>query len=99
MDGPGGLDRPHPSGPNPGSVPTPWPAVLAALAANLVGVGLGRFAYAPLVPALITEGWFSASAAAYLGAANLAGYLAGALLAPRIPSVANTDAVLRGMML
>ncbi|HUC62663.1 MAG TPA: YbfB/YjiJ family MFS transporter [Alphaproteobacteria bacterium] len=55
-------------------------AALAGLCASLVGIGLARFAYTPLIPPLISEGWFGAAAAAYLGAANLAGYLAGALV-------------------
>ena len=53
---------------------------LAGLCAVLVGIGLARFAYTPLIPALIAAQWFTAAEAAYLGAANLAGYLAGALL-------------------
>ncbi len=57
----------------------PWRAVLSATAALLVGIGLARFAYAPLLPAVIAQGWFAPGAAAYLGAANLLGYLAGAL--------------------
>src|SRR5215469_6639188 len=57
---------------------TAWRAVGAGLCASLVGIGLARFAYTPLLPALIAAGWFAPSAAAYLGAANLAGYLAGA---------------------
>jgi predicted MFS family arabinose efflux permease len=76
-----------------------WQAVLAGLCASLVGVGLARFAYTPLLPALIAEQWFQPSEAAYLGAANLAGYLAGALLARPTASRAGAAAVLRGMML
>ncbi len=49
--------------------------------ATLCGVGLSRFAYTALMPAMVQAGWFSASQAAYLGAANLLGYLAGALSA------------------
>lgn len=49
----------------------------------LLGVGMARFAYTPLVPALIQAGWFSAHAAVYLGAINLLGYLFGAALAHR----------------
>ena len=52
--------------------------VLFGLYFSLVGIGLARFAYTPLIPALISAGWFSPSQAAYLGAANFAGYLAGA---------------------
>lgn len=66
-------------------------AAAAGLCATLVGIGLARFAYTPLIPALIEARWFTPSEAAYLGAANLAGYLGGALLAPwivaRIPAV------------
>ena len=58
-----------------------WRPVLAGLCATLVGIGLARFAYTPLIPALIAAHWFSPSATVYLGAANLAGYLGGALLA------------------
>jgi predicted MFS family arabinose efflux permease len=68
-----------------------WRATLSATLAILVGVGLSRFAYTPLIPALITERWFTPAEAAYLGAANLAGYLMGALLtrnlAARFPAV------------
>ena len=76
-----------------------WPAVLAGLCATLVGIGLARFAYTPLIPALIAEGWFTPPEAAYLGAANLAGYLAGALLARRIAGLSSTRVALRSMML
>jgi predicted MFS family arabinose efflux permease len=71
---------------------------LAGLCATLVGIGLARFAYTPLIPALIAAHWFSPSAAVYLGAANLAGYLAGALLARPIAASAGAAATLRGMM-
>ncbi|HEX5454829.1 MAG TPA: YbfB/YjiJ family MFS transporter [Stellaceae bacterium] len=73
-------------------------ATIAALAASLVGVGLARFGYTPLIPVLIAAGWFSPAAAVYLGAANLAGYLAGALAAGRIAPRAGTAATLRGAM-
>jgi predicted MFS family arabinose efflux permease len=64
----------------------------------LVGIGLARFAYTPLIPALIDAAWFSASQAAYLGAANLAGYLAGALFGRRLAAASSTPLVLRAMM-
>jgi predicted MFS family arabinose efflux permease len=72
---------------------------LAGLCANLVGIGLARFAYAPLIPALIAAGWLRPAEAAYLGAANLAGYLAGALLARRMTARLSVATVLRLMML
>lgn len=76
----------------------PGPAVLAGLCASLVGIGLARFAYTPLIPVLIAEGWLAPGAAAYLGAANLAGYLAGALLAHRLGRRIGAAALLRAMM-
>src|SRR5437762_5540900 len=76
----------------------PLRATLAALSANLVGIGLARFGYTPLIPALITAGWFRPSAAVYLGAANLAGYLAGALGARWIAARAGAATALRAAM-
>ena len=77
----------------------PWRAVGAAMAALLVGIGLARFAYAPLLPAVIAQGWFAPGAAAYLGAANLLGYLFGALAARRLAARLGAAPVLRGAML
>jgi predicted MFS family arabinose efflux permease len=84
-------------------VTTPGPAVLrpilAGLSASLVAIGLARFAYTPLLPALIQAHWFSTSAAVYLGAANLAGYLLGALAARPLAGRTGNVAALRTMML
>ncbi len=74
-------------------------AALSGLAANLVGIGLARFGYTPLLPALVAAGWFTESAAAYLGAANFAGYLAGALIARGLARRIGTATVLRTMLL
>ena len=49
--------------------------------ATLSGIGLARFAYTALLPHVVQAGWFSTEQAAYLGAANLLGYLIGALAA------------------
>lgn len=76
-----------------------WWATLAACCASLVGIGLARFAYTPLLPAIIEARWFGPEAAAYLGAANLAGYLAGALLARPMARVIAAPRLLRGLML
>ncbi len=76
----------------------PWRATFSGLCATLVGIGLARFAYTPLLPALIEAEWFSVSGAAYLGAANLAGYLAGALIARPAVSHATAPVAIRAMM-
>ncbi|MCL7931322.1 YbfB/YjiJ family MFS transporter [Halomonas llamarensis] len=57
------------------------PALCVGVMATLAGIGIARFAYTPLLPAIIQEGWFTASQGAYLGAANLLGYFIGALSA------------------
>jgi predicted MFS family arabinose efflux permease len=79
-------------------VPSAWRATLSGLCASLIGIGLARFAYTPLLPAIISAGWFEPSAAAYLGAANLAGYLAGALLARAMVARVPVTVVIRAMM-
>lgn len=76
-----------------------WRAAWSAMCTGLIGIGLARFAYSPLIPALIAEQWFSPAQAAYLGAANLAGYLLGALLAGQMTRIGSSLAVLRAMML
>lgn len=62
----------------PGSPGLLRPA-LAGIAATLSGVGLSRFAYVPLFPAMVAAGWVTGAEGALLGALNLAGYLAGVL--------------------
>jgi predicted MFS family arabinose efflux permease len=51
----------------------------AASGAILAGVGLARFAYVPLFPAMVASGWVDGGGAGLLGAGNFAGYLAGVL--------------------
>lgn len=53
-------------------------AAFSGLLAMLTGIGIARFGYAPLVPALVAAHWFTASAAFWLGALNLLGYMLGA---------------------
>lgn len=50
----------------------------------LVGMGIGRFSYTPLIPAIILDGALSEAQAGYVGAFNLGGYLAGALCVPAL---------------
>ena len=58
---------------------TVWRLAFLGLAGSLVGNGLARFAYTPLVPVLVGEGWLTTAEAGYLGAFNYAGYFVGAL--------------------
>lgn len=79
--------------------PVVWRSILSAFCASLIGIGLARFAYTPLLPVIIGAHWFTPGDAAYLGAANLAGYLAGALLGRPISTRISLVATLRLMML
>lgn len=72
--------------------------IWAGLCASLVGIGLARFAYTPLIPALIEAHWFASSAVVFLGAANLAGYLIGALIGRPMAARWSSATVLRVMM-
>lgn len=73
--------------------------IFAGLCASLVSIGLARFAYTPLIPPLIQAHWFSASDVVYLSAANLVGYLLGALLGRPVARRLSNRHALRLMML
>ncbi len=76
-----------------------WLATIAGMSGTFVSIGLARFAYTPLVPQLIDAHWFSVADTVSLGAANFAGYLAGALLGRPIVSVLSNRNALRMLML
>lgn len=69
--------------------------ILMGVCSTLAGVGLGRFAYAAILPHLIQSGWLGASAAGFVGAANLLGYLLGAIFAGNVIRVWPTGLVMR----
>ncbi|WP_434559619.1 YbfB/YjiJ family MFS transporter [Pseudomonas sp. R1-6] len=76
-----------------------WLPIFAGLCASLVSIGLARFAYTPLIPPLIQAHWFSPGDVVYLGAANLVGYLIGALLGRPMARRLSHKNALRLMML
>jgi len=47
-------------------------------------MGIGRFAFTPLLPLMVRDGALAQSAGAWLAASNYLGYLAGALTASRL---------------
>ena len=72
---------------------------MSGAAATCVGIGLARFAFVPLFPALVTAGWVSGAEAGLLGAAALAGYVGGAAAAQRLARRLGTRRALAiGMM-
>ena len=56
-----------------------------AIGALAVAMGIGRFAFTPMLPLMVRDGLISPDAGAWLAASNYLGYLAGALVAGRIP--------------
>jgi predicted MFS family arabinose efflux permease len=90
------LDRPLAANTDIDTVP--YRATLSGFCAILIGLGLGRFAYTPLIPALIASGGLSPRQAAWLGAINLAGYLAGALTGRHLAARWTVRATLRFAM-
>ena len=62
-------------------------SALAGLAALAVAMGIGRFAFTPLLPMMQADAGLTLSQGAWLAAANYLGYLLGALSARRIGSV------------
>ena len=75
-----------------------WLPIFAGLSASLVSIGLARFAYTPLIPSLIQAHWFCANDVVYLGAANLVGYLFGALIGRPLAYRLTNKNTLRLMM-
>ncbi|MDP3823375.1 MAG: YbfB/YjiJ family MFS transporter [Burkholderiales bacterium] len=74
-----------------------WAVVLAGAVALAVAMGIGRFAFTPLLPMMLHDGVIDLPSASWLASANYLGYLAGALLCtfqpwiwarvPRLPPV------------
>lgn len=75
-----------------------WRLVLPGFCASFVSIGLARFAYTPLLPAIIASHWFTPDAATYLAAANLAGYLVGVVGADLAARRVSAAILLRGAM-
>lgn len=57
----------------------------AGLVALAVSIGIGRFAFTPILPMMIADSGLTLAAAGWLAAANYLGYLLGAMSAARVP--------------
>ena len=68
----------------------------AGLAALVVAMGIGRFAFTPLLPMMQHDAGLSLAEGGYLASANYVGYLAGALWAMR---PVRSDVAIRGSLL
>jgi hypothetical protein len=58
--------------------------ILVGIVALAVAMGIGRFAFTPLLPLMLRDGTVNAATGAEWAAANYAGYLVGALTATRM---------------
>src|SRR4051812_34126454 len=63
---------------------SPLAITVAGILSLAVAMGIGRFAFTPLLPLMIQAGQLDIAAGGWIAAANYAGYLAGALTAPRL---------------
>lgn len=58
----------------------PWRVAVAGMVSLAVAMGIGRFAFTPLLPMMLSDGVVSLTDASWLASANYLGYLVGALL-------------------
>ncbi|RQP25505.1 YbfB/YjiJ family MFS transporter [Piscinibacter terrae] len=72
----------------------PATLALAGALSLAAAMGIGRFAFTPVLPLMLSDGMLDVAQAGWMAAANYAGYLAGALSAARLPLRAGTMAVL-----
>ncbi len=69
------LSAPSPSGPAAGR----WRIAVAGALSLAVAMGIGRFAFTPLLPMMLADGVVDLAAASWLASTNYFGYLVGAL--------------------
>jgi predicted MFS family arabinose efflux permease len=76
-----------------------WRTAISGLLAMTAGLGIARFGFTPLIPALARATWVSTAQAVDLGAANLFGYLIGAALARRVRARVAVRPAIIGLMM
>ena len=59
---------------------TPWRIAAAGMVSLATAMGIGRFAFTPLLPMMLADGVLDLPTASWLASANYFGYLVGALL-------------------
>lgn len=59
---------------------SPWRVALTGMVAMAVAMGIGRFAFTPLLPMMLHDGAVDLLGASWLASANYLGYLVGAML-------------------
>lgn len=74
---------------------SPWALVLRAAAVLALSMGIGRFAYTPILPLMHAQAGLSAQYGSTLATANYLGYLIGALLGIAAPALTRSLLTLR----
>src|SRR4051812_39899313 len=69
----------RPLQPSPGREASPGRVALSGLVALAVGMGVGRFAFTPLLPLMQADSGLTLTEGSWLAFANYLGYLVGAL--------------------
>ena len=77
---------------------TPTAVVLIGLAGLAVAMGIGRFAFTPLLPLMQRDAGLSLADGSWLATANYVGYLAGAVVCIVAPPDASTLISLRTLI-
>ena len=62
------------------TAPGPWPIAFAGMVSLAIAMGIGRFAFTPLLPLMLKDGVIDLPRASWLASANYLGYFVGALL-------------------
>ena len=78
--------------------PSTFALCIAGALSLAVAMGIGRFAFTPVLPLMIRHGQLDLVAGGWIAAANYLGYLAGALTARKLPGRA-TQLALLGLVL
>jgi len=88
--------------------PGAWPIALAGLVSLAVAMGIGRFAFTPILPMMLSDGVVDLPGASWLASANYFGYMLGAIFCtlqpwlwarlPRLPLLAFSSLVRAGLL-
>ncbi len=66
----------------------PWLVALAGMVALAVAMGIGRFAFTPLLPMMLHDGVLTLAEGSWLATTNYFGYLVGAFIGMALPWIA-----------
>ena len=61
------------------TTPSAWAVALAGMVSLAVAMGIGRFAFTPILPMMLSDGVVNLPAASWMASANYFGYMLGAL--------------------